>query len=261
MASAGAGPARKLASGGDLYRFPDAEAVARAGALVFVAEAQAAIAARGVFRVLLSGGSTPKRMLEILAEQVDRVPFAWEDVRFFFGDERPVGPDDADSNHAMACAALLDSIPAEARRVERLRGEHPDRGEAARDYELRVAREFGIRPEDAPPSFDLVFLGMGDDGHTASLFPGTGALEERRRWFVANPVHELETVRLTATFPLLARARRIVFLVCGAAKRERMAEITRPERDPSSLLPCERVRAEGRLDWFVDEAALAGVAL
>jgi len=250
----------KLASGGRLHRFADAETVARAAAAVFEQEALAAIEARGIFRVLLSGGSTPKRLLEILAERVDRVAFAWSDVRFFFGDERSVGPESADSNYAMACAALLDAIPASQRRVERLRGEAPDLAAAAREYEERVAAEFDSAVGEAPPAFDLVFLGMGDDGHTASLFPGTAALGEGQRWFVENDVPQLATVRLTATFALLGRARRILFLVCGAGKRARMAEITRRDREPSSFHPCERVRTEGRLDWFVDEAALAALA-
>lgn len=247
---------KKLASGGRLHRFPDAESVARAAAEVFEQETLAAIEARGVFRVLLSGGSTPKRLLEILAERIDHVAFAWGDVRFFFGDERSVGPDSADSNYAMACESLLDAIPASQRHVERLRGEAPDLAAAASEYEERVAREFGSARGEAPPAFDLVFLGMGDDGHTASLFPGTAALGERRHWFVANEVPQLGTVRLTATFALLARARRILFLVCGSGKRARMAEITSDDRAPSSLHPSERVRTEGRLDWFVDEAAL-----
>ena len=247
---------RPLASGGRLRRFPDAEAVALAAADAFEAEAVAAIEARGVFRVLLSGGSTPKRMLEVLGERIDAMPFDWDAVRFFFGDERSVGPDHPDSNYGMACRALLDAIPTSARHAERLRGEEPDPSAAARDYEGCVAREFGVSADGAPPAFDLVFLGMGDDGHTASLFPGTAALEEQTRWFVANEVPQLGTLRLTATFPLLAGARRIVFLVSGEGKRARMAEIMSPKRDPSAYHPCERVRNEGRLDWFVDRAAL-----
>lgn len=250
----------KLASGGRLHRFPDAETVTRAAAAVFEEEALAAIEARGTFRVLLSGGSTPKRLLEILAERVDRVAFAWGDVRFFFGDERSVGPDSADSNYAMACAALLDAIPASQRHVERLRGEAPDLAAAAIEYEEHVALEFGSARGEAPPAFDLVFLGMGDDGHTASLFPGTAAVGEDTRWFVENDVPQLGTTRLTATFALLEQARRILFLVCGAGKRARMAEITRDDRPPSSWHPCEHVRTEGRLDWFADEAALAVLA-
>lgn len=252
------GDTTRLASGGDVHRFSDAEAVAHAGAEAFEEEALASIAERGAFRVLLSGGSTPRRMLEILGERIDRVPFDWAGVHFFFGDERSVGPDSAASNYAMARAALLDAIPASRRHVERLHGERSDLAQAAQDYERVVTREFGCAPGDGPPSFDLVFLGMGDDGHTASLFPGTAGLEERTRWFVANEVPQLDTVRLTATFPLLGAANRILFLVCGEGKRERMAEIMRRDRAPASFHPCERVRTEGRLDWFVDRAAWAG---
>ncbi|MEM9175059.1 MAG: 6-phosphogluconolactonase [Myxococcota bacterium] len=246
-----------LVSGGRLHRFPDAESVAHAGADAFVAEARASIASRGAFRVLLSGGSTPKRMLEILAEQIDRAPLDWNDVRFFFGDERAVGPDASDSNFRMASQALLDAIPEAARHVERARGEAPDLHEAAAAYARRMAEVFG-GPSEPLPAFDLVFLGMGDDGHTASLFPGTKALDETTRGYVANEVPQLGTWRLTATYPLLARARRALFLVCGAGKRARMAEITRQDRAPASFHPCERVRTAGRLDWFVDEAALPG---
>ena len=257
---AGAARVTRIASGGRLWRFPDAEAVARAGAEAFAAEAEEAIGSRGAFRVLLSGGSTPKRMLELLAaspycERVD-----WERVRGFYGDERAVGPDHPDSNHAMVRAALLDPLPDGVGHVERLRGESPDLDRAALDYERAVAAEFGISSEDPPPAFDLVYLGMGEDGHTASLFPGTRALEERERWFVANEVPQLATRRLTATFALLERARRIVFLVCGAGKRDRLAEVDVGTRDGAgSLLPSARVRAAGRVDWFVDEAAAGGV--
>lgn len=258
MADSAPDASRTLASGGRLHRFPDAEAVARAAAAAFEEEAVAAIEARGAFRVLLSGGSTPKRMLEVLAERVDAMPFDWDDVRFFFGDERTVGPDHPDSNYGMACRALLDAIPASGRHVERLRGEAPGPAEAALEYEDGVAREFGVSTGGEPPAFDLVFLGMGDDGHTASLFPGTAALDEETAWFMANEVPQLDTIRLTVTFRLLARARRILFLVCGEGKHARMAEITSPDRDPSDPHPCERVRNEGRLDWFVDAAAVGG---
>lgn len=251
----------RFASGARLQCFPDAEAVADAAAETFATEARKATQARGVFRVLLSGGSTPRRMLERLAQSPYDEGVDWPRVRFFFGDERAVGPESPDSNYAMARTALFDHLRESSRFVERMRGESEDLARAASDYEEAVAHEFGILREDPPPSFDLVYLGMGEDGHTASLFPNTRALDERERWFVANEVPQLATQRLTATFALLERARRTVFLVCGESKGERLREIIAADRQGApSPHPSGRVRAAGRVEWFVDEAAGKGLA-
>ena len=239
---------------GTLVRFADAEAVAQAGAETFVREAEKAIAARGVFRVMLSGGSTPRRMLEVLAAPPLRDEVQWAKVRFFFGDERAVAPDHADSNYRMAHEALLASLPGGQRHVQRMRGESSDLALAALRYERAIASEFGIEVGDETPPFDLVYLGMGEDGHTASLFPHTRALHERRRWIVANEVPQLGTERLTATYLLLERARRIVFLVCGAAKHPVLAEI-RAGGILAAGYPSARVATVGEIDWFVDLAA------
>jgi 6-phosphogluconolactonase len=236
--------------------FADVQALSEAAAHEWVRSAHEAVAARGRFTVALSGGSTPKRLYQLLAAEPFRSQLDWGRVEIFWGDERCVPPDHADSNYRMAREALLTHLPIPAEHVHRIEAERSDRDAAARDYEATLARVFGIAVSTEPPAFDLVLLGMGPDGHTASLFPHTAALEETKRWVVANPVPQLHTERLTLTRPILNRAREVLFLVAGADKAERVVEVLTGPADPLRL-PSQSIQPEGQLLWFLDRAAAA----
>jgi 6-phosphogluconolactonase len=194
----------------------------------FVAEATGWIAGRildkqaggGVFRLSLCGGSTPAPVYRALAAWPG---IDWERVMLTFGDERPVGPEDAQSNYRMAREALIDPAGVRSSNVLRILGELPP-AEAAERCETHLRKLARISGE-ACFVHDLVLLGMGDDGHTASLFPGTAALGEHERWVVANQVPQLGTWRITFTYPLIAAARSVLFLVNGAAKHARAREV------------------------------------
>ena len=235
--------------------FDDAEQVSRAAADEFVRLGREAIAALGRFTVVLAGGSTPRRMYELLAGPPWRDQLDWGPVEFFLGDERAVPPDHADSNYRMAHEAMLKKLPIPAGRIHRLQAERADRDAATADYQAEIARVFGIPPTADPPAFDLVLLGMGPDGHTASLFPHTAALEERTRWVVANHVPKLGADRLTMTTAVLNRAACVLFLVAGADKATTLAEVLEGPADPARL-PAQLTRPHpGTLEWLVDRAA------
>jgi 6-phosphogluconolactonase len=237
--------------------FADAEALSEAAAHEFVRCAREATAARGCFTVALSGGSTPRRLYQFLAEEPFRGQMDWSRTQVFWGDERCVPPDDAQSNYRMAREAMLARLPLPADHVHRLEAERPDKESAARDYQAVLARVFGADPAGPPPAFDLVLLGMGPDGHTASLFPHTQALGETGRWVVVNFVPKFQSDRLTLTRPVLNRAREVLFLVAGADKAAVLAEVLAGPDDPARL-PSQSIRpAEGRLVWFLDRAAAA----
>lgn len=237
--------------------FPDAEAVSRAAAEEFVRCAAEATRARGRFVVALSGGSTPRRLYQLLAGPPYRGQVEWARVQVFWGDERSVPPDDKDSNYRMAREALLGPLGLLPGHVHRMEAERADRDTAAREYQDEIARAFGVDAHGEPPAFDLVLLGMGPDGHTASLFPHTAALGETKRWVVVNPVPQHQTERMTLTYPVLNRAREVLFLVAGPDKAEPLAEVLQGTPDPQRL-PSQRVRpADGQLVFFVDRAAAA----
>jgi 6-phosphogluconolactonase len=159
----------------------------------------------------------------------------------------------------MAKEAMLSKLPIPPGHVHRIEAERPDRDAAARDYQAVIARVFGVDPAGPPPAFDLILLGMGPDGHTASLFPGTAALDEKTRWVVVNHVPKFAADRLTMTLPILNRAREVLFLVDGGDKAERLAEVLEGMPDPRRL-PAQAVRpTDGRLLWYVDRAAGARI--
>ena len=221
-----------------------------AGAEQFREAAAEAIAQQGVFRVALSGGSTPRLLHARLVSRFRR-RIAWEAVRFFFGDERCVPPDSDRSNYQMARETLLDPLRIPTENVFRMKGEE-ESGRAAEEYRGVLSREF---PGEALPRFDLVFLGMGPDGHTASLFPGSRALALSRRPVAANWVPKLSEWRLTLTYPALNAARRIVFLVTGEEKRPAAERIFKRRKGWLDL-PAARVRpSAGSLLWLMDEGA------
>lgn len=225
-----------------------------AAADLFAQSARAAIAARGTFTIALSGGSTPRSLFERLAAAPYRDAIAWRKIRWSWGDERTVGPDDPASNYRMAREALLSKVDVDPALVFRLRGEAVPPAVAADEYEQVLEAFCGATLGGPPPSLDLVLLGMGDDGHTASLFPHTAALDEQRRWVTANQVPQHDTWRLTMTYPVLNAAAHVVFLVAGTTKAGVLREVLQGPYDPRRL-PSQAVRPAGRLTWFVDRAA------
>lgn len=234
--------------------FPDAEQLSHAAAQEFIRIAQQAIDTRGRFTVALAGGSTPRRAYQLLADPPLHEQVNWPRVEFFWGDERTVPPDHPDSNFRMANLALLHKLRIPAANFHRMQGERSDLDEAARDYEAEIARVFAAGSAK-PPRFDLVLLGMGPDGHTASLFPGTEALKEASRWVVANSVPQKNTRRLTMTRPLLNQAAKVLFLVAGADKAPLLAEVLEGPED-FVRLPSQSIQpVTGELTWFVDQAA------
>jgi 6-phosphogluconolactonase len=237
----------------NVFDFDDAGALARAAAARIDELARGAIEARGLFTIALSGGSTPHRVYELLAGEDFRESIDWRNVHVFFGDERMVPPESAESNYRMANEALLSRVPIPPENVHRIDGVG-DAAANASAYELEMRGLFG---DVEWPRFDHVMLGMGDDGHTASLFPGTSALDETRLWVAPNWVEKLGVWRVTLTAPVINAARHITFLITGAGKAERLREVLKGERD-SSRLPSQLIRPfDGTLEWFVDRAAAA----
>ncbi|HEX9148607.1 MAG TPA: 6-phosphogluconolactonase [Thermoanaerobaculia bacterium] len=235
---------------------PDADEAARAAALEIFHAAADAIGNRGVVRIALSGGTTPVRLFRLLAGLPFRDRPEWSRTRFFFVDERCVPPEDARSNYRLAKEHLLDPLGVPAEHVFRMRGEDDPR-RAAAEYQSVLEKEFG--GQDSVPRFDFVLLGLGTDGHTASLFPGTAALEERERLVSANWVPKLNEWRLTLTLPVLNASRWALFLVTGAEKSSVVASAVE-RKDGSRELPASLVRPRaGSLIWIVDQAAAAGL--
>jgi 6-phosphogluconolactonase len=229
---------------------PDASAVAVATADRFVALARQSIEERGSFRVALSGGSTPKRIYPLLIAEPRVAAVDWSRVEFFWGDERAVPPDHPESNFGVAYQMLLAALPnVRPEAIHRMPAEAPDLDAAALAYEAELRLAFGARG-DEPPVFDLVWLGMGPDGHTASLFPGSAALDVTDRWVVANWAPGPEAWRMTLTFPVLDAARALLFVVTGADKADALGRVRAGDRE----LPAARVRVQ-HVEWLIDAAA------
>ncbi len=236
---------------GEVRVFRDLGELSRAAADFFCDVA--AKAGRGGVEIFiaLSGGSTPERLYETLSTQEyhDRVP--WLRTHLFWSDERCVPPDHPDSNYGRAAAALA-GLPISPLNVHRMRGEDPPE-EAAREYEAEMREAFKILPSDVP-RFDLMLLGLGEDGHTGSLFPGTSALEDTTDLATSVYVEKLKSHRLTLTFPVINNSANVVFLVSGEKKRDIFRRVM---EDESANLPAQRVRpTNGKLVWFVDEAVI-----
>jgi 6-phosphogluconolactonase len=239
----------------------DAPAVQQAAAEVFAAETAAAVRARGAAFVALSGGSTPRALHALLADEAGpfraRVP--WASLHVFWGDERHVPPDHADSNYRMARETLLSRVPIQPGQIHRMPGEERDAARAAERYAETLRQVFVAhgRLAERWPRFDLVLLGMGADGHTASLFPGTGAVHEAQRLVVAPWVPKLGSHRITLTAPVLNHASTAAFLVTGADKAEALAAVLEGPPQPD-VYPSQVVRPlDGTLLWLVDRAAAA----
>jgi 6-phosphogluconolactonase len=236
---------------------PTAEAVAEAAAALFSDTAKSASQARGVARIAISGGSTPKRMFTTLADPAK--PYAastpWDKIELFWVDERCVGPTEPDSNFRMTKEALLDHVPLPAARIHRMEGEL-DPHEASARYEADIRNTFKLEGAETP-TFDLVLLGMGDDGHTASLFPHTDALNEVDLIVTPNHVPQKDTWRITLTKPVINHGRQVAFLIEGAGKADILAKVLlgpyQPEVTPSQLIR----PASGKLSFLLDTAAAA----
>jgi 6-phosphogluconolactonase len=229
---------------------PDSPSACREVADRFVELAGRAIEARGVFRVALSGGGTPKSVYPLLLEPDRRDAVDWSRVEFFWGDERTVPPDHPESNFGVAYQMLIAQLPdVRPDRIHRMPAEAPDLHAAALSYESELRLAFGARG-DKPPAFDLIWLGMGPDGHTASLFPGSEALDESERWVVGNWAPLPQAWRMTLTFPVLNAARAVIFAVEGANKADALRRI----REGGSGLPAERVDGD-HVEWIIDAAA------
>ena len=234
----------------------------RVAAEEFVARTARAVGARGLATVALAGGSTPRGLYGLLAGDNDtsfraRVP--WHAVHFFWGDERHVPPDHPDSNYRMAREALLSRVPVPPRNVHRIPTENPDATAAAAAYEQELSSFFtgGGRGSGPFPRFDLVLLGMGSDGHTASLFPGTAVVHEKERLVGAPWVATLNTYRVTLTPPVLNHAAAVVFLVSGGDKAETLRAVLEGEDQPD-VYPSQVIRPEaGELIWLVERTAAA----
>lgn len=224
-----------------------------AAAEVVVGAATDAVAQRGRFTISLSGGSTPKSLFNLLATNA-RTVLPWERMFFFWGDERHVPPTDPDSNYRMAEETMLSKVPVPPGNVFRMAAENPDAAAVAEDYEKTLRKFFALEPGQVPV-FDLILLGMGPDGHTASLFPGTAGLQEKSRLVIANWVEKMKTSRLTFTLPVLNATRCVTFLVSGTDKAAVLRTVLEGDV-PAEQYPAKLVRpTDGKLIWLVDRAA------
>lgn len=228
---------------------PDNATLCRTAAQEFHRVADAAVGERGRFSVALSGGNTPRGVYSMLAEEHKELP--WDRVHIFFGDERHVPPEHPDSNFRMTSESLLTRVPIPDKNIHRIRAEL-DANSAAQDYAEQLRQFFPTANNDWP-RFDLVLLGLGDDGHTASLFPGTAALNDGSGTVAANWIEKLQSFRITLTFPVLNHAAEVIFLVSGENKAEILNDVLRPG---AKKYPSQWVQPEnGRLLWLVDQDA------
>jgi 6-phosphogluconolactonase len=235
--------------------FANGMEIARRAAADVVRIAGEAASARGVFTIALSGGSTPKVLYALLAEHPSlRNSLPWGKMKLFFGDERHVGPCHTDSNFQMATDAMLSKVPLRPDQIHRIKGEYPDTAQAAAEYEGEIRREFGLQAGEFP-RFDLILLGMGNEGHTLSLFPGTKALNETKRIVTNNWVGKLYTERVTLTAPAANNAENVIFMITGVDKACVLKAVLEGPHEPDQL-PAQIIQpASGKLSWLVDAAA------
>lgn len=238
----------------ELRVFDDADTLTRAAAEEITESAEAAIASEGRFTIALSGGSTPRPVYRLLAEEPYRSRIRWDRVYVFWGDERHVPPGDPQSNFGMAHDELLSKVSLPPANIHRVRAEKPDAERAAHEYEWTLRSLFNL-DEGQVPRFDLVLMGLGPDGHTASLFPGSDAVRERTRLVVAPWVGAQSSFRVTMTLPVFNRAACALFVVSGEEKAEALRSVLEGDLQPDRF-PAQGVRPDdGRLLYFVDRAA------
>ena len=239
----------------DVRILTNIDAIGKRAAQDFVQSATQAVSEKGSFTVALAGGSTPKALYSLLASDAAlRSQVPWDKMYVYFGDERSVGPDHADSNFRMATETMLSKVPLKAEQIFRIKGEYKDTDKAAQEYEQVLRTSFKIA-EGQFPRFDLVFLGIGNEGHTASLFPGTKALHETKRLVVRNWVGKLYTNRITLTAPAINNAARVIFMITGADKALALKGILEGPYEPEQL-PAQLIQPpNGKLVWLVDTVA------
>lgn len=233
----------------------DAAAVARHAALELLQAAKAAAASKNSFSLVLSGGSTPKTLYALLAgDPMLRTELPWDKMALYLGDERHVGPDHPDSNFRMVRESLLLSAPLKPEQVRRIKAEYADAEGAALDYQQTICADFALGAGQFP-RFDVVLLGMGNDGHTASLFPCTKVLRETRRIVASNWVGKLYAQRITLTAPAINNAAEVILLVSGADKAPALKGVLEGPPEPEQL-PAQMIEPQnGKLLWLVDRAA------
>jgi 6-phosphogluconolactonase len=248
-------PATSQSSTREVSILKDADAIARRAAAEILRLAEEAVARSGRFSIALAGGSTPKLLYSLMATDASlREKFPWDKMHFFFGDERHVGPDDAQSNFKMANDSMLSKVPAKPGRIYRIKAEYPDAEQAAREYEQVLRDQFQLKPAELP-RFDLVLTGMGDEGHTLSLFPGTKGLHATDRLVISNWVGKFDTHRITITASVANNAREIIFMVAGKSKAPALKSVLEGPCEPEQL-PAQLLRpSNGKLLWLVDEEA------
>ena len=247
-----------MSSAGEIRVLTTPQELFAAAAEELVRLANQAVAERGRFTIALSGGSTPKSLYNLLATNA-RTTLPWDRMHFFWSDERHVGPTDPESNYHMADESMLSKVPVPPGNVYRVPAENPDAAAAAAAYEAIIRKVFQLQPGQFP-KFDLILLGMGPDGHTASLFPGTAGLQEKSRLVIANWVEKLKTHRLTFTLPVINAARCVAFLVSGTDKASVLHAVLE-ESVPGEQYPAKLVQpTDGKLIWFLDRGAASGLS-
>jgi 6-phosphogluconolactonase len=238
--------------------FADVKALTLAAARRFAQLAEEAVKDHGISAVALSGGSTPKMLYRLLAtDAAIRSTIPWSKIHFFFGDERHVPPDDPESNFRMANEAMFQPLKSEQLHVHRVLAELTDAAEAAARYESDLKEFFEPRGlmNEGFPRFDLIFLGMGPDGHTASLFPNSSGLSEATRWVLANWVEKFQTDRITMTFPVLNAAAEVILFVAGSEKAAVLGEVL---NGAARKYPVQQVRPRNGIKRWMLDAAAAG---
>ncbi|MBI3292928.1 MAG: 6-phosphogluconolactonase [Elusimicrobia bacterium] len=237
-----------------LIRCENLEELSHRAAELFVQLAQQAVTKRSRLTVALCGGRTPSRLYAMLGEPTFRQQVPWDQVAIFWGDERCVPPDHSDSNYRMAHELLLSKVPIPEPNIYRMPGEQQDPNVGTKEYAQTLRNVFGLS-EGAWPQLDLVLLGLGEDGHTASLFPYTAVLQECTRLVAAPFVKTLNAYRLTLTIPVFNAARHVVFLVSGQSKAAILKEVLQGDTRPEAL-PAQLIRPNpGELHWLVDRPA------
>ncbi len=239
----------------DVRILADGAAIAKRAAQLLVEIATKAVSQKGSFDLVLSGGSTPKTLYSLLVSDLalhSQLP--WDKMHIFFGDERHVGPDDSQSNFHMASEAMISKSPLKPEQVFRMKGEYEESEQAAEEYEQAIRKHFKLS-DGQFPRFDLVLLGMGPEGHVASLFPGTKALRENRRIAVHNWVGKVLMDRITLTAPAINSAANVICMVTGAEKAQALAAVLEHVYEPEQL-PAQLIQpTNGSLLWLVDTAA------
>ena len=226
-----------------IKRYSTPKELSHAGAALFCER----VTEKKPFSVALSGGSTPKALYYLLSSSVYRDKIDWSQIDFFWGDERGVPPEHYDSNFRMANEVMLSALPVPENRIHRFEAERPDLNNVVSEYESNLVTILGD-----PPIIDLVLLGMGSDGHTASLFPHSPALEEKSHWVTINPHGQLGGHRYTLTYPTLNQAKEVVFLVSGKAKANALQKVLEGDENPKEL-PAQGIT--GNILWMIDEDA------